>query len=162
MSHHIRSWHLKHKPIRIGGMHLTSVDPNYEWPYGICRLAVVFERVRFPANRWLSSPQSDRQVSVDAFGWDGTQRAPALWLVPHGYRHDGRGEEVKREDTWGGEDKKCVGLLVRWKKNWNPLPERRTWGEQIRNHFKYRRIFLVAIIGHTVTTTTHPTQLEEK
>lgn len=143
------------------GMHLTSVDPNYKWAYGICRLAVVFQGVRFPANRRLPSPQSDRQVSVDTFGRDGTQRAPALWLVPHGDRHDGRREEVRREVTWGGEDKKCVRLLDHWKKDWNPLPERRPWGEQIekKNHFKYWRIFLGAIIVHTATTTTHPTQL---
>lgn len=57
---------------------MTSVDPNYEWPYGICRLAVVFECICFPANRRLSNPQSDRKVSVDAFGRDGTQRAAAL------------------------------------------------------------------------------------
>lgn len=70
---------------------------------------------------------------------------------------------MKREFSWGGEDKKHVRLLVHGKKRLEPPPrEGNSGGQQLRNHLKYWGIFLVAIIGRTATATTHPTTQLEK
>lgn len=104
--------------------------------YSICRLADVLRHVRFLSNGWLSTPQSDRQVSVDTFGGNRTQRSPALGRVPHGYRHDrrrGKREERREmEKSWRG----WKGCLVHGKKD-----ARGKW------HFKQRNKNLGRVWG---------------
>lgn len=72
--------------------------------YCVSGLAWIFQHVCLPGKRGLSAPQPDRQVSVDAFRRNGTQRAPPLWRVSHRHRHtiDGThtiGRECAQQDT---------------------------------------------------------------